>query len=102
MVPPNIGHFLNGLFVQVVIDSQHSCRRIALCTPVLLDELYHLRMEGSLVAIFLHRQVIEHLRKAGKFILILRCEFGILARVVNFFVDEVSNLLNYFYIIPPL
>ena len=101
LIPLDLLGLFDCLLVQVVVDGQHGGRRFTLCAPVLLDELHHLRMERSLVTVFLGGEVVKHLRKAWVFSLVFCCQFGIMPGIVNLLVDEVSDLLNNFYIIPP-
>lgn len=53
------------------------------------------------MAFLLSREIVEHLCKGGKFSLDLYGEFGVPFGIMNFLVDEVSDLLNNFYTIPP-
>ena len=102
LVPFDVGQLLNCLFMQVIIDSQHTGRGLTFGAAMLFNQFHDLSMERRLVVFFLGGEGVEHLRKTGKFSLILCGEFGIMPCVVNFFVDEVGDLLNDFYIIPPL
>lgn len=88
--------------MQVVIDCQHVGRGVALGTAVLLDQLHDLSVERCLVVFLLSGKRIEYLRKGGILRLDFYGKFCILAGIVNFFMNEVGDLLDNFYVIPPL
>lgn len=102
LVPPDVGQFLDCLFVQVIIDSQHTGRGFPFGAAILFDQFHNLSVERRLVVLLLGGEGVEHLRQGRIFRLYLCGKLGVLASVMNFFVDEVGDLLNDFYIIPPL